>query len=102
MFRAVRFDITARVRPGKNRLAVCFRPTSSAVMDREMPTWSIIADSIKETKRNFIRKAQFGWGWDWGPSLPTVGIWKPVSLRTETSAALRTVKFTTLELSPIA
>ncbi len=100
MFRAARFDITARVRPGKNRLAVCFRPTSSAVMDREMPTWSIISDSIKETKRNFIRKAQFGWGWDWGPTLPTVGIWKPVSIQTETSAALRTVKFTTLELSP--
>jgi beta-mannosidase len=100
MFRAARFDITARLRRGKNRLAVCFRPTSSAVMDREMPTWSIISDSIKETKRNFIRKAQFGWGWDWGPTLPTVGIWKPVLLRTETSAALRAVKFTTLEISP--
>ncbi len=100
MFRAVRLDLTTRVRSGKNRLAVCFRPTSSAVMDREMPTWSIIADSIKETKRNFIRKAQFGWGWDWGPTLPTVGLWEPVLLRTETSAAIRTVKFTTLELSP--
>src|SRR5579862_1655887 len=100
MFRAVRLDVTACVRPGKNRLAVCFRPTSSAVIDQEMPIWPIISDSIKETKRNFIRKAQFGWGWDWGPTFPTVGIWKPVSMRTETSAALRTVKFTTLELSP--
>src|SRR5579862_7566532 len=100
MFRAVRFDVTARVRPGKNRLAVCFRPPYSAVIDQAMPTWPIISDSIKETKRNFIRKAQFGWGWDWGPTLPTVGIWKPVSMHTETSAALRTVKFTTLELSP--
>jgi beta-mannosidase len=100
MFRTMRFDITSSVRLDKNRLAVCFRPTASAVTDREMPLWPIIGDPIKETKRNFIRKAQFGWGWDWGPCLPTVGIWKPVSLRTETSAALRTVKFTTLELSP--
>ena len=100
MFRALRLDITSRARPGKNRLAVSFRPTFSAVVDREMPTWSIIGDDIKTTKRNFIRKAQFGWGWDWGPCLPTVGIWKPVSVRTETSAALRTVKFTTLEISP--
>ena len=100
MFRAVRVDVTARVRPGRNRVAVCFRPTSGAVMDREMPTWPIIADSIKTTKRNFIRKAQFGWGWDWGPCLPTVGIWEPASVRIETSAALRTVKFTTLEISP--
>lgn len=100
MFREVGLDITARVRPGKNRLAVCFTPVASAVTDREMPLWSIIGDGIKESKRNFIRKAQFGWGWDWGPCLPTVGIWKPVSIRTETSAAIRAVKFTTLELSP--
>jgi beta-mannosidase len=100
MFRAVRIDVTSRVHAGKNRLAVCFRPTFSAVVDREMPTWSIIGDDIKRSKRNFIRKAQFGWGWDWGPCLPTVGIWKRVSLRAETSARLRTVKFTTLEISP--
>ena len=69
MFRAVRFDITARMRRGKNRLAVCFTPTSRAVIDREMPTWSIIADSIKETKRNFIRKAQIRLGMGLGSDL---------------------------------
>ncbi len=99
MFRAAKFDITRCVRRGKNRLAVSFSPTSSMVTDRTMPLWPIIGDPIKQTKRNFIRKAQFGWGWDWGPCLPTVGIWKPVSLRLETSAVLQTVKFTTLELS---
>lgn len=99
MFRAAAFDIGARVRPGVNRLAVCFTPTSVIVLDQEMPVWSIIADPIKETKRNFVRKAQFGWGWDWGPRLPTVGIWKPVTLEIEQAAALRSVKFTTLELT---
>jgi beta-mannosidase len=87
------------VRPGTNRLAVCFTPTSTFVIDKIMPVWSIIADPITETKRNFVRKAQFGWGWDWGPRLPTVGIWKPVTLKVETIAAVRTVKFTTLEIS---
>lgn len=99
MFRAAKFDVTARARRGRNRLAVCFSPPSSMVADQKMPLWSIIGDPIQQTKRNFIRKAQFGWGWDWGPSLPTVGIWKPVSIRTETSAALQSVKFTTLDLS---
>jgi beta-mannosidase len=99
MFRAATFDIGAHVRRGANRLAVCFTPTSTAVIDKVMPVWSIIADPITETKRNFVRKAQFGWGWDWGPRLPTVGIWKPVKLRVETIAALHMVKFTTLELS---
>ncbi|KAJ3943132.1 uncharacterized protein N0V96_007366 [Colletotrichum fioriniae] len=27
-----------------------------------------------------VRKAQYHWGWDWGPILVTAGIWKPVML----------------------
>ena len=30
-----------------------------------------------------MRKAQYGFGWDWGPRLPTIGIWRPVELRRE-------------------
>ena len=29
----------------------------------------------------FTRKAQFQYGWDWGPKLNTMGIWKEVSLQ---------------------
>lgn len=29
----------------------------------------------------FIRKAQYQYGWDWGPRLLTCGIWKPIHLR---------------------
>ena len=99
MFRAWTFDISALVQAGANTLVVSFAPPSTAIVDKAMPVWSIISDPIEETKRNFIRKAQFGWGWDWGPRLPTVGIWKPVILRVETSAAIDAVKFTTLAIS---
>ncbi|WQF85667.1 Putative glycoside hydrolase, family 2, immunoglobulin-like beta-sandwich [Colletotrichum destructivum] len=27
-----------------------------------------------------VRKAQYHWGWDWGPILVTAGVWKPVFL----------------------
>ncbi|KAB5581887.1 hypothetical protein PHYPO_G00180740 [Pangasianodon hypophthalmus] len=30
---------------------------------------------------NFIRKAQSSFSWDWGPSFPTLGIWKGVRLQ---------------------
>jgi beta-mannosidase len=99
MFRRWRFDVTGRVREGVNRLAVSFTPPSVAVIDKTMPVWPIISDPIAESKRNFVRKAQFGWGWDFGPRLPTVGIWKAASLRVERSAVLQAVKFTTLEIS---
>jgi len=28
----------------------------------------------------YIRKAQYSFGWDWGPKLPDIGIWQPVEL----------------------
>lgn len=47
-----------------------------------------------------MRKAQFGYGWDWGPRLPTIGIWRPVELRRELHAALEGVHFSTVDLAP--
>ncbi|KAL4974102.1 glycoside hydrolase superfamily [Aspergillus desertorum] len=33
-----------------------------------------------DTARLSVRKAQYHWGWDWGPVLMTAGIWKEVRL----------------------
>lgn len=33
-----------------------------------------------ETARLAVRKAQYHWGWDWGPILMTAGIWRDVRL----------------------
>ena len=41
--------------------------------------------------RVYTRKAQFQYGWDWGPVLNTMGIWKPVKLISWTDAFLRDV-----------
>ncbi|TPX16242.1 uncharacterized protein E0L32_003891 [Thyridium curvatum] len=35
--------------------------------------------------RIYVRKAQYHFGWDWGPSFMTCGPWKPVSLERYTS-----------------
>jgi beta-mannosidase len=35
-----------------------------------------------EKSRGPVRKAQYHWGWDWGPILMTAGPWKPVLLET--------------------
>ncbi|KAK9481830.1 glycoside hydrolase superfamily [Lipomyces starkeyi] len=50
-----------------------------------------VTDIVKKTKHKWItfngeparmalRKAQYHWGWDWGPQLMPCGIWKPVRL----------------------
>ncbi len=33
-----------------------------------------------DASRVYVRKAQYHYGWDWGPKLLTTGIWKPVIL----------------------
>ncbi|KAK4119515.1 glycoside hydrolase family 2 protein [Parathielavia appendiculata] len=38
-----------------------------------------------EVSRGPVRKAQYHWGWDWGPILLTCGPWKPVRLETYVS-----------------
>ncbi|KAJ8281102.1 hypothetical protein GJAV_G00063540 [Gymnothorax javanicus] len=42
---------------------------------------------------NFVRKAQCSFSWDWGPSFPTLGIWRDVRL--EAYDALRLLYLTT-------
>ena len=36
---------------------------------------------LPKGKRIYTRKAQFQYGWDWGPKLNTLGIWKPITLK---------------------
>ncbi|KAK0482107.1 glycoside hydrolase family 2 protein [Armillaria luteobubalina] len=35
-----------------------------------------------DSSRLHVRKAQYNYGWDWGPTLMTVGPWKPIYLHT--------------------
>ncbi|KAJ9117501.1 hypothetical protein QFC22_004351 [Naganishia vaughanmartiniae] len=37
------------------------------------------------SSRCYIRKAQYGWGWDWGPIIMTVGPWKDILLEAYTA-----------------
>jgi beta-mannosidase len=77
MFRRYAFDIGAHIKPGETHtIAVRFDPPMLAVVDRPLPVWTAFTDRVSRSKRNQIRKAQFGWGWDWGPDLPTVGVWQ--------------------------
>ena len=100
MFRQWRFDVTQRLRPGMNRLALCFTPPAMAVTATDMPDWPMVSSPVSKSQRNFMRKAQFGWGWDFAPRLVTAGIWKAAALKVETGAVLQDVQFTTDAMAP--
>jgi beta-mannosidase len=97
MFRRYAFDIGAHIKPGETHtVAVRFDPPALAVVDHSLPVWTAFTDRVSRSKRNQIRKAQFGWGWDWGPDLPTVGVWKAARIETRARPRLSEVRFDTL------
>lgn len=49
--------------------------------------------------RAYIRKAQYSFGWDWGPSFPTSGIWRDVYIVEEPSTQIDAVLIDTIRLS---
>jgi beta-mannosidase len=95
MFTEAVFDVTDKLRIGEpNVLALCFdRPLDHVGDEESFHPWG------RNNERVFMRKAQFGYGWDWGPRLPTIGIWRPVELRRQRVAAIRGVHFYTVELA---
>jgi beta-mannosidase len=94
MFRPASFDVSARLAAdGENLLAICFDPPLAHVGPPLPGQWA-----PNEHARVWMRKAQYGYGWDWGPRLPTIGVWQPVELRRERLATLSGVRFSTLAL----
>ncbi|MBN8812502.1 MULTISPECIES: glycoside hydrolase family 2 protein [unclassified Sphingomonas] len=101
MFRSWRFDLSGHA-PGAHDLAIRFHPTAAKVAGAPLPVWPVFTDRISRSRRTLMRKAQFGWGWDWGPDLPTIGIWKPVRIEPRRAATLRSLNFTTRSIAGAA
>ena len=77
MFRIWETEIKKYLKPGKNELRIYFHSAKNKV------------DSIAKTKlplvlpdnpRVYARKAQYQFGWDWGPKFIGTGIWRSVKL----------------------
>ncbi len=79
MFVPRRVSVTGKLREGSNELRVLF---SSALLRGQ----AIEAELGKrqlwngDSSRLYVRKAQYHYGWDWGPVLMTAGLWRGVRL----------------------
>ena len=49
--------------------------------------------TLPENERIFVRKAQYQFGWDWGPRFVTAGIWQKVQLKFWNSAKIENVRY---------
>lgn len=82
MFLSHEVDITALARPeGTHTLDIVF--DSALLRGRQLEKIHAKHRFIAhngEAGRLAVRKAQYHWGWDWGPVLMTAGPWRPIHL----------------------
>lgn len=79
MHRTFEFDVKDRLQAGENRLKLCFRSPLRYI--REAQRRHFLRGAGESTDGfAHIRKASYMMGWDWGPKLPDMGIWRPVFL----------------------
>ena len=77
MFAPQRVDVRARLRSGPNELVLRFDPPLARAREQEAMLgkrhlWN------GDSARLYARKAQYHFGWDWGPVLLTSGPWQPI------------------------
>ncbi|GLW48290.1 beta-mannosidase [Streptomyces sp. NBRC 14336] len=86
MHRSYRFDVTGLA----GRLSVRFRSAyaeAEAVRDRLGERPAAYAEPFA-----YLRKMACSFGWDWGPTLVTAGIWRPVRLEHWSTARISRVR----------
>ncbi|WP_343657646.1 glycoside hydrolase family 2 protein [Chryseobacterium sp.] len=88
MFRKWSIPVKEYLKSDKNILQVRF--TSAVNAGKELAKQ--VPFTMPESPRSFVRKAQYQFGWDWGPRLVTAGIWKDVQLEFWNNAKIITVK----------
>ncbi len=80
MFRPWRFDVTGDLAAGENELVVRFEPTEARAAALAEAYGQALPANTPVPNAPFVRKAPCHFGWDWGPALVPVGIWRPVRL----------------------
>ena len=89
MFRKWTISAKSHLKIGNNHLKVVFH---SAVQKGKEEAKKL-SYTLPEKERVFVRKAQYQFGWDWGPRFVTAGIWKKVQLKFWNSAKIENVKY---------
>jgi len=77
--RPCRLDVTGKLRPGRNLLAIAVESGLYYAVDRPGAAYTPDLFTVL-TKRHWLRKPQYETGWDWHPRLLNVGITGAVSL----------------------
>jgi beta-mannosidase len=90
MHREYRFDLRAALAEGDNTLRVRFDSAYRYALARREELGE--RPNAYDEPFNFIRKMACNFGWDWGPTLVTAGIWRPIGIDSWSVARLARVR----------
>ena len=89
MFRTWSWDVSSLLKDGDNELKVVFRAPLNYIRAKQAAKPLFGGGDILGGPH--LRKAPCQWGWDWGPKLPPIGIWKDIRLEGYSQAKLEDV-----------
>ncbi len=95
MFRTWKVDVKKILNVGQNELKIVFTSSINKAKEEAQK----ISYTLPGDEKVFVRKAQYHFGWDWGPRFVTAGIWKPVKLLFWNEAQIKNVRFEQKELN---
>ena len=93
MHRVWEYDVKEQIKEGENTLRVVFDSPTAFIREKY---GKHRLDGTSDAMRGFpyLRKAHCMFGWDWGPRLPGVGLWRPVYLVAYDTARIDSVYVT--------
>ena len=87
MHRTYRLDLREMIHQGTNTIRILLKSPvdfiEKAWRDRG-PVWGVCAKDGYQ----FIRKAHYMFGWDWGPAIPDCGIWRDIYIENFNKASI--------------
>lgn len=101
MFRQYEWEVKQLLQQGENELAISFLSPVKFITEQQSKRYMAgVSQAIDGSPH--IRKAPCQFGWDWGPMLPPIGIWKAVRLEGRSNARLDDVHLRQLHHYPRA
>jgi beta-mannosidase len=96
MFREWRVDVKKSAKLTENRLHVYFE----SPLNKTKADWEALGYELPGGQRTMTRKAQFHYGWDWGPRFVGAGILQKPQVVAWDEFIFDNLFFTTIELKP--
>jgi beta-mannosidase len=91
MHRSYRYDVRD-LADGRSRLLTVDLRSATAYGDELRDALGARPSAYSPRPFNFVRKMACSFGWDWGPDLRTLGLWKPVRVERWSVARLARVR----------